>query len=135
MSHIPLALRRRVVERAASKCEYCLRPQWFSVLNHHVDHIVAVKHGGETNEDNLCLCCAHCNRHKGSDLTSIDPLTGQITILFHPRRHRWSEHFRLRDGEIEGITPEGRTTVRILRFNDPDQVEARVQLMASGRYP
>ena len=32
----------------------------------------------------------------------------QITPLFHPRRDRWSEHFRWRGPRLVGLTPAGR---------------------------
>jgi len=85
-------------------------------------------------QDNLCLSCIQCNRHKGSDLASIDPATGDIVLLFHPRKDQWSEHFRLRDALIEGITPKGRTTVRLLHFNDDEQVHIREELIKLGRF-
>ena len=53
----------------------------------------------------------------------------------HPRRDRWEDHFRLTGAAIEGITPQGRTTVRMLHFNDPDQIELRAALIALGQYP
>ncbi|HSS19497.1 MAG TPA: hypothetical protein VLL54_05435 [Pyrinomonadaceae bacterium] len=43
--------------------------------------------------DNLALACIDCNLHKGPNLTGIDPNTGVITPLFHPRRDAWVEHF------------------------------------------
>jgi hypothetical protein len=36
---------------------------------------------------------------------------------------------------IEGSTPQGRTTARLLHLNDPDQIELRTALMALGQYP
>ena len=63
--------------------------------SHQIDHIIAEKHGGPTDPDNLALCCTLCNRYKGSDLTAIDPETGQIVPLFHPRNQALADHFRL----------------------------------------
>ena len=34
-----------------------------------------------------------CNRRKGSDIASIDPETGQLTPLFHPRVDRWDDQY------------------------------------------
>jgi 5-methylcytosine-specific restriction endonuclease McrA len=76
-------------------CEYCFTPEIASFAAHEVDPIVAQKHGGLTQEDNLALSCTLCNKHKGTDLASIDPNTGEITPLYHPRRDRWFEHFCL----------------------------------------
>lgn len=135
MTYIPAPLRRLVRERAHERCEYCLFPETVAFYPHEIDHVVAEKHGGQTSEDNLCLSCWVCNRYKGSDLTSIDPQTGVITPLFHPRRDHWTDHFRLTAAEIEGITPQGRTTARILRFNEMEQVELRAALIALGQYP
>ena len=65
-SSIPTELRKLVIERAAGRCEYCLMHQNVSIYSHEVDHIIALKHGGQTSADNLALSCLSCNRHKGS---------------------------------------------------------------------
>jgi 5-methylcytosine-specific restriction endonuclease McrA len=85
MTAIPADLRRQVIIRAYNCCEYCLLPDNLSFYPHEIDHIVAEKHGGETQIDNLAFSCWFCNRHKGSDLTSIDPETRIVTLLFNPR--------------------------------------------------
>jgi 5-methylcytosine-specific restriction endonuclease McrA len=56
-----------------------LFPDVAAFYPHEIDHVVAEKHDGQTSDNNLCLSCWVCNRHKGSDLTSIDPQTGAIT--------------------------------------------------------
>ena len=43
------ATRALVRTRAGNRCEYCLIHQDYAELSHHVEHIVAIKHGG------LCL--------------------------------------------------------------------------------
>jgi hypothetical protein len=56
--------------------------------------------------------------------------------LFHPRKQRWHEHFQLQeDGRIEGLTPEGRTTARLLDFNAEERVQLRRLLMRQGWRP
>ena len=134
MTYVPAPLRRLVRDRARHRCEYCLLPEAVAFYPHEVDHVVAEKHDGQTVEGNLCLSCWVCNRHKGSDLTSIDPQTGAITPLFHPRRDRWDDHFRMHGAAINGITPQGRATARMLHFNDADQVELREPLIGLGHY-
>ncbi len=134
MTYIPPIVRRQVGERAQHLCEYCRFPELVSIFPHEVDHVVATKHKGETTFENLALSCFHCNRHKGSDLTSIDDQTGDIIPLYNPRKDVWSEHFRLKDASIEGITAQGRVTVELLHFNDPDQVSQRAALITVGRY-
>jgi 5-methylcytosine-specific restriction endonuclease McrA len=133
--YVPVALRRLVRERAGERCEYCLIPEEFTLATHWVDHIVAEKHGGRTEEGNLALSCVLCNQHKGSDLTSIDPETGQIAPLFHPRRDAWSDHFRFVGTQVEPLTPTGRVTVRLLQLNHPDRVEERELLQRLGMLP
>jgi hypothetical protein len=132
---IPPSLRQFVTERAQEKCEYCLIHQDFSIYSHEIDHIIALKHGGETIAENLALACISCNRHKGSDLTSIDPVTGEITPLFNPQTQNWDEHFRLENGQITGITSTGRTTVFLLMLNTPTRLLNRRMLIAQGLYP
>ena len=116
-TYIPVALRRQVRDRANGCCEYCLIPEAVSFALHPIDHVIAEKHGGPTTAENLALCCTICNLHKGSDLASVDPLTGEIVLLFNPRRERWTDHFRLAEGRIEPLTPMGRVTVRLLQLN------------------
>jgi hypothetical protein len=55
--YIPVALRRLVRARAAECCEYCRVPERLTLAVHWVDHIVAEKHGGQTEEGNLALSC------------------------------------------------------------------------------
>jgi len=133
--YVPVPLRRLVRARAADCCEYCLVPERLTLAVHWVDHIVAEKHGGQTEESNLALSSVLCNQHRGSDLTSIDPETGQITPLFHPRRGRWIDHFRLGGSRIEPLTPTGRVTVRLLQLNHPDRIEERELLLRLGVLP
>lgn len=132
---IPAALRRLVVERAEEKCEYCCAPQLFSSYSYEIDHIIAEKHGGSTSSENLALACFPCNRHKGSDIASFDPLTGELTRLFDPRSQEWSAHFRLENARIVGATPTGRTTVLLLRFNDGAEVLLRQMMIEQGVFP
>jgi len=95
MPDVRAAVRTEVRRRARYRCEYCLVPESLALVGHEIDHIIAAKHGGGTSVENLALCCALCNRHKGSDLVSIDPETGATERLFHPRRDSWHEHFEL----------------------------------------
>ncbi|AFZ20085.1 HNH endonuclease [Allocoleopsis franciscana] len=132
---IPSSLRQLVIERSQGKCEYCLIHQDDSIYSHEVDHIIAKKHGGQTVAENLALSCLSCNRHKGSDLATFDPLSKEIVPLFHPRRQTWSEHFSLDGTLILGITPTGRATVFLLKLNAPTRLVYRQVLIAQGRYP
>lgn len=110
-------------------------PQRADEATFEVDHIDARKHGGPSVAGNLCLSCYHCNVHKGSDLASIDPRTGKLTSLFHPRRRRWAAHFRWDGATLVGRTAIGRVTVALLRINDPFRVELRAELIREGLLP
>jgi len=92
---IPASLRRQVVERAKERCEYCRMPDSLSFYSPEIDHIVARKHGGQTTLEILARVCWRCNHHKGTDLTSFDPLTNDLTRLFDPRKDNWDDHFHL----------------------------------------
>src|SRR5437660_1357839 len=86
-------LRRAVRERAGGRCEYyqLVADQCEEAFCN--DHIIAEQHHGPTELDNLAFACAWCNRHKGPNLSRIDPATGQVVVLFNPRRDMWSIHF------------------------------------------
>jgi HNH endonuclease len=126
VTYIPTALRREVIERAGNRCEYCLLPAESAFFPHEVDHVVAEKHGGATDISNLALACWRCNRRKGTDLTSLDPQTGLLSPLFNPRSHVWTENFAYEVERIIGLTPEGRTTVNLLRLNSEERLLERL---------
>ena len=99
---IPANLRRLVQERAEQRCEYCLLHSDNAFLSHEPDHVIARKHDGRTIEENLAWSCFICNRFKGTDISSIDPESGEITSLFHPRKDEWNEHFRWNNCWVDG---------------------------------
>lgn len=132
---ISAGLRRLVIERANSQCEYCLLPTDVAFFPHEVDHVIALKHGGATDAANLAFACWRCNRHKGTDLGSFDPATRQFSFLFNPRTQLWTEHFTLRGAQLVGLTPEGRATVQLLQLNLNERVSERQRLQDVGRYP
>ena len=132
MTYIPSALRQLVYARAKGCCEYCLIPEAMSLAPHEIDHIIAEKHGGATTEDNLALSCTLCNKHKGSDIASVDAGSQQIVRLYHPRRDAWGDHFDLQDGVLVGLTPIGRVTITLLKVNRAERIEER-QLLLVGR--
>ena len=94
----------------------------------HIEHVIPRQHGGDNNPSNLALACYHCNHNKGPNLTGIDPETELIIPLFNPRTQRWNEHFAQQGTEIVGLTPTGRTTVRVLAMNSDVQRELRAEL-------
>ncbi len=125
-------LARRVRERAREQCEYCQLPQSAFPFSFQLDHILAEKHGGETVESNLALACPHCNRHKGPNIAGVDPNSGQLVRLFHPRQDRWSEHFQWEGTYLVGKTAVGSVTIQVLAMNAHDQQIVREELLQEG---
>lgn len=134
-THVPATLRRLVSERAFNRCEYCLVHDEDVLLPHQPDHIIAEQHGGATTAENLALACIHCNRHKGPNIASLDPISGQLTPLFNPRTQTWSDHFALEGPYIRALPSIGRVTIRLLDLNHPDRIRVRQALIEAGRYP
>ncbi len=130
-----IATRRSVRQRAQDRCEYCRLPQSAQpFVTFHVEHIIARKHGGSDDLDNLCVACERCNAFKGPNLSGVDPDTGNIERLFDPRRQGWQEHFRLLGPLIVGMTAVGRTTVEVLKMNEGQRFQLRADLIAQGEY-
>src|SRR5208283_711345 len=127
-------LRLLVRSRADVLCEYCLIHEDDCLFVLQIDHIISVKHGGDDGLENLALACIFCNRQKGTDVGTI-LAGGGFTRFFNPRTDSWAAHFRLVGAIIEPITAMGEATARILRFNDPERVAEREELVAQGRYP
>lgn len=134
-SYVSAHLRHHVVARANRLCEYCLIHEDDTYLGCHIEHIIAEKHGGPTNKNNLALACVACNRAKGSDIGSIAPSTGEFTRFFNPRTDRWSEHFQHNGIAIEPLTPIGEVTAIILAYNQAERILERQSLAAIDRYP
>lgn len=128
-------LRDQVWQRAASCCEYCMMPQEFAEATHEIDHVIAEKHHGPTTLENLALACFHCNNHKGPNIAGIDPDSGKVTRLFHPRQDRWDEHFTWNQAMLIGQTPVGRATVAVLEVNLRHRLIHRQSLIEEGVFP
>lgn len=123
-----------VRQRAGGRCEYCGLPQAGSLVPFETDHIIARKHRGRTVASNLALACIYCNAYKGPNISGLDPATGKLTRLYHPRRHSWSHHFRSDGGTLIGRTAIGRTTIEVLQINLPSRVALREVLQAAALF-
>jgi len=121
---IEIAVRRLVRNRAGNRCEYChCHQDELPFVTFHVEHIIAIQHGGSDHEMNLGLSCHWCNFQKGTNIaTQID---GQLVPLFNPRIHEWEKHFKVDGDLLVGLTPIRRGTVRLLDMNDHDRRELR----------
>ena len=129
------SLRDLVFQRAAGYCEYCRVSQQFDPITFEVDHIIARKHRGQTVSDNLALACFSCNNFKGPNVSGVDPTSGKVERLFHPRNEVWSEHFEWQGASLVGKTPSGRATVEVLEINLSYRVVFRRELVEEGVFP
>jgi HNH endonuclease len=100
----------------------------------HIEHVLPRKHGGSDDPSNLALACERCNAFKGTDLSGIDPDTGQVERLFDPRTQVWSDHFELRGALILGRTSTGRATVAVLGMNEDRRVLLRAEILTLGEF-
>ncbi len=129
--------KQAVFERADGYCEYCLSRADFSPSPFAAEHILP-RHGGGTNRlDNLALSCQACNNHKFTAIEAVDPGSGQVVPLYHPRHDKWNEHFAWSEDflTIVGLTPTGRATVSRLQVNRASVINLRRVLKMDGKHP
>lgn len=129
--------RQAVIRRAQGYCEYCRSPMRYSPDPFAVEHIVPRAAGGRNETSNLALACQGCNNHKFRSMEAVDPVTGVLVPLFHPRQQRWSQHFLWSADTtvVVGRTPSGRATVERLRLNREGVVNLRRVLATIGQHP
>ena len=63
---VPPRVRLRVLDRAAHRCDKCLR-LIIAGMKWHCDHKVALVNEGENRESNLQVLCALCHLHKTAE--------------------------------------------------------------------
>lgn len=85
----------------------------------------------------MALACQGCNNHKYNKTEAIDPITGEIAPLYHPRQQKWSDHFSWNEdfSLIIGITTIGRVTVETLQLNREGLVNLRRVLYMANEHP
>ncbi len=128
-------LRAQVEFRAGGICEYCRIHIEDTYFGGEIDHIISLKHRGQTEFENLALACQPCNRNKGSDLGSLPESSKNLVRFFDPRTDEWGEHFRVGlNGEIEALTETGEVTAFIFGFNNQERIAERKGLIEIGRY-
>jgi HNH endonuclease len=132
---VTAALRRVVTQRAFGLCEYCLIHQADAHFTFQMDHIISRKHSGPTTAGNLALACLRCNVAKGTDAGAYGGRPPRLVPLYHPRKDRWSDHFRLEGARILPLTATGEATVKLLELNAGDRLLLRRSLVRTGRYP
>ena len=89
----------------------------------------------ELGAENLALACVSCSLRKAARQTAIDPQTREEVPVYHPRRERWSVHFRWEGVRVIGQTATGRATVAALDMNRPLMLAIRQEEANLGRHP
>jgi HNH endonuclease len=135
MSDIPARLRRLVQTRAKGRCEYCQLTQEGQEATFHVDHVVPRAADGATELHNLALACVSCSLRKAARRSATDPETERVVPLFHPRRQRWTRHFRWEGLTVIGLSATGRATIQALQMNRPLVLTIRQEEILRGRLP
>jgi hypothetical protein len=79
--------------------------------------------------------CSFCNSAKGPNIAGIDPESGRLVPLFHPRRQNWNRHFRWNGPRLIGRTRTARATIAVLAINDPTFILLRQTLIDAGVFP
>lgn len=131
------SVKQEVARRAGYYCEYCLSREDHSPSSFAVEHIQPRSGGGGNEADNLAFACQECNNRKFTRTGALDPVTGEIVPLYHPRQHLWHEHFVWSEDYslILGISPTGRATVERLRLNRTGVVNLRRKLRPHKLHP
>jgi hypothetical protein len=126
-----------VFQRAGGRCEYCHCPAEYCPDPFSVDHVVPQAAGGTNQLANLALSCLGCNNLKHTFTDGVDPITGEMARLYHPREDSWHEHFVWSEDRCSliGISAIGRATISRLRLNRAGVVNLRALLVARGEHP
>ena len=132
-TYISAPLRRFVAERADFRCEYCRIFDNDSYFSFHIDHIISIKHGGITSEENLAYACQICNLNKGTDIYTFLDNPDEPIRFFHPRKDVWSTHFYIDvSGEIIPRTSIAEASLKILDLNHPESIIERKEMIHMG---
>jgi hypothetical protein len=123
--------------RAKDCCEYCWSQEACSPDTFSVEYIVPIAKGGANDAANLANACQGCNNRKFVSIAALDPLSGELALLYHPRRDRWSEHFTWNEDYtlMIGLSPTGRATVEALELNRKGVVNLQRVLHERGLHP
>ncbi len=130
-------LRQQVIVQADYRCEYCKTSSRLTGIPLVMEHILPRSLGGMDDRENLAASCYRCNEFKGAKTHAVDPETGQLVTLFNPRSQTWTDHFTWVNGgtHIAGMTPTAQATVRALRLNNENIIEARAIWIEAGWHP
>jgi HNH endonuclease len=135
--YIPIAVQREVIALSNGCCEYCLHPENYATDFFHFDHIIPISEGGKSELFNIARSCGYCNGFKRRHTHHFDPISGQFSPIFNPRKSLWTEHFQWSQDDllILGRTESGRATVELLQLNRLNVINLRQILKKSGLHP
>jgi hypothetical protein len=128
-TYIPDRIRILVAARAAHCCEYCKIHENDSFLGFQVDHIISLKHGGDTEKDNLAWSCFSCNNNKGSDIGTVILPNKKLIRLYNPRTDVWEERFETIECIFYPRSEIGEATIKLLKLNDVERIMERQSLL------
>lgn len=131
------SLKEQVAERASHCCEYCLSQVFFSSSPFSIEHIIPKAKGGSNDLDNLALACQGCNNSKYTYTSVVDPISGELALIYNPREHIWSDHFQWSKDFmlLIGLSPTGRATIEQLKLNRLGVINQRRILHKDGLHP
>jgi hypothetical protein len=66
--------------------------------------------------------CYHWNSRKGPNLSGLDPESGALVRLFHPRQDRWMSTSSATESSLSGRSAVGGATVGLLKMNAADRL-------------
>ncbi|MBX7216754.1 MAG: HNH endonuclease [Candidatus Kapabacteria bacterium] len=126
-----------IAGRARYCCEYCHSQERYSPDPFSIEHIIPKSKGGTDNVNNLAFACQGCNNRKYNHTKWVDPVSGNVVPLFHPRTDRWQEHFHWSNDftEIIGLSDTGRATIDKLQLNRSALMNLRSLLVGVGEHP
>ena len=136
-STLSVKIKKQVAKRANNLCEYCLANSEYAHHTFPIDHIIPTAIGGTDSVNNLANSCQFCNGSKYNKTHCLDPVTGENTRFYNPRKDNWKDHFVWNEDKsvIIGITPIGRATVHCLKVNRQEAVNLRKVLARFGVHP
>ena len=129
------SLRRSVIQRAQSRCEYCQLSQEGQEATFHIDHVTPIANGGQTVAENLALACVSYSLRKAAHQVAIGPETSTDAPIYDPKGNGWQEHVRWKGVHILGLTPTGRATIEALDMNRPLILSIRYEETLLSRHP
>lgn len=123
--------RKWLREDFACQCGYCTihESEWGGPDYFTIDHFKPRSKFPllQADYNNLLYSCNECNRYKGDDWPSDDPLTTGKGYL-DPCKHDYDQHFRIhKSGTIEGLSAPARYMIEHLWLNRQFLVEVRLR--------